>query len=84
MQGRLATVDGWRADLLRGHLVWILPTVDRFHVISGKAPGFAEALWRALLPVSYTHLDVYKRQVVNSAGKGKAQKQLPPPVAIRI
>ena len=50
------------------------------HVIAGKAVAFKEALepefktYQEQVAVSYTHLDVYKRQVISGSSCGSCGK----------
>ena len=48
-------------------LVTVNSTNTAAAVGSGSLPVYATPMMLALMAVSYTHLDVYKRQVISSA-----------------
>ena len=51
-----------------------------FHVVSSAVSNHIKALEQELGAVSYTHLDVYKRQAVDGRHNGKSQHDEVAPV----
>ena len=57
----MAIGDGKRGG--RGVMSWVKPDVAEHTLTSALAIVAMGVGWKVLNPVSYTHLDVYKRQV---------------------
>ena len=52
---------------VKGHVMESLPGIDYRCVITYQDPGTGLSLAHPLTTVSYTHLDVYKRQILSSS-----------------